>query len=620
MRRTFFFRWLLGLALGIALSRANAVLGEPPSDLRQRLRDPSPTIRKQAALTLAETNEAAAIPVLIDLLAELPASECAQIEETLSALAEEWTPQLQLALDDPISRGIRRDAWAAWWRRTDGPALLAVLAQHTLTPEKRRKVEELVTQLGSDDFKLREDASEQLLAFGRLILPRLREAVKDRDAEVSRRTKSLIQRIEKRPDRRLPLAALRLLALRKPEGAAAALLAYVPFAEDEMCEEEVRKALVVLAARNGKPDAALRRALADAQPKVRALAAEGLIEGGGDEGRAAVRELLAKDTPSVRLRAALALARSGRREGIAILVDLLNLLPVRESRQAEDALYQVAGESAPNLPEDAKLRHAVWAAWWKANAERVDPSRLSRDTLLGYTIICDNFGGRVFEVDRHGKERWSIGGLRIPLDAVVLPGRSVLIAEYQSNRVTERDFHGTILWQKDIQRPVNIQRLPNGHTFIATHGGPMVELDRTKKEIYSIPNLPGHVLAAYRCPQGDIACLTADGQCHLLDINGKELKAFAAGHDKQSTCGIDLRPNGHILITRNHTDKVVEFDREGRLVRELDAAGVGIASQAPHGNFLIADYKGKRVYEMDRGGKIVWEYKGSGHLIRARRR
>ncbi|MGH7222557.1 MAG: HEAT repeat domain-containing protein, partial [Gemmataceae bacterium] len=422
---------------------------------------------------------------------------------------------------------------------------------------------------------------------------------------------------------RLPLATLRLLAVRKPAGAVEALLAFLPLAKDEVWEEEVRKSLVVLARRDGKLDAALRRALADARPKVRAIAAEALIAGGGSEGRAAVRKLLREDKPAVRLRAALALARAGQREGVAALIDLLPLLSAEECGVAEEALYQLAGDTAPQGPEgaesnDKKKRRDAWAAWWKVNTNRVELARLCGRSSLGYTLICDHTNNLVFEIDRQGKKRWTIGGLQSPLDAVVLPGNRVLIAEYSGGRVTERDLKGNILWQKQIANPVNVQRLPNGHTFIASHHGSIVEVDREGKDVYSIGNAPD-VQAAYRWHGGSIVCLTADGQCRLYDTTGKQLKEFAAGQG-QSKADLDVRPNGHILVSCWANGKVVEFDREGRLVLELNARGVGAAGQALNGHILVPVCQQSRVYEMDRAGKIVWEYKGTGTFHRARRR
>ena len=630
MRIPRFSFWIAGcFALLLALSLFPYVPVSSAEDVRKLLKDPSVAVRLRAAKALVEAQDAEAIPVLIDLLAELSAAERQSVEELLKQLAGEWAPMLEFARDDELSRGIRRDAWASWWRRSDGPMLLAAIGKHTLTPDKRRQFQDLLCQLGSDDFKVRENASQQLLAFGRLALPRLRKAIKNSDAEVARRAKMLIERIETGPDVRLPIAVLRLLAVRKPAGAVEALIAYLPFAEDEIREDELRKTLIVLTRRGGQLDPALRHALADVQPKVRAVAAEALIEGGGIEGRAAVRKLLREDVPSIRLRLALAMARAGEREGVSVLIELLPLLSAEECSQAEEALYQLAGDTAPETPQgaepnDKKKRRDAWAAWWKVNARRVDLSCLSANAWLGYTLICDRGPQGVFEIDRNGKQLWSIGGLQNPFDAVVVSGNRVLIAEYQANRVTERDFKGKILWQMEILQPVSVQRLPNGHTLIASDNGQpngkIVEVDRAGKEIYSIQNLPAGIRAAYRWHQGDIVCTTADGQCRIFDAAGKLRKEFASGQQQNDYGGLDLRSNGHILITRTVASEVSEFDREGRLLFQLKTPNVSLASQLANGHVLVACNNPSRVCEMDRSGKIVWEYKGTGHLIRARRR
>lgn len=611
-------------AAGVALCRAVPLQQAP--DVRKLLKDPVTAVRLRAAKALAEAKDAESIPVLIDLLAELPVEERQSVEDMLKQLAGEWAPILEFARDDELSRGVRRDAWASWWRRCDGPMLLAVLGKHTLTRDKRRKLQEQLGLLGSDDFKVREDASQRLLAFGRLALPQLGEALKDRDPEVARRAKMLIERIESGPDVRLPIAALRLLAVRKPAGAVEALLAYLPFAEDEFREEELRKSLIILARRDGQLDPALRRALADTQPRVRTMAAEALIDGGGAEGRATVRKLLREDVPLLRLQLALALARAGEREGIAVLINLLPLLSADECTRVEEALHLLAGDTAPEMPvleksEDKHKRRDAWAAWWKINAGRVDLSRLHGKPSLGYTLICDTGLNRVFEIDRNGKTLWIIRELQTPVDAVVLPGNRVLIAEYNVNRVTERDFKGKILWQKQVRQPVCVQRLANGHTFIASdQGGGFREVDRTGNDIYTIQNTPKGVRAAYRLLNGPIIYLTGSGECVLVDTTGKRLKSFHTNHAPTDVGIIDLSPNGRILVSQQRNNKVVEYDVEGKKIHEVDAPQVATATALPNGHFLVASYQSKRIYELDRSGKIVWEYKNAGHAYRARRR
>ena len=611
-------------AAGVALARANPPERVP--EVRKLLKDPAPGVRLRAALALAEAHDAEAVPALIELLAELPPEQRKRVEEFLTQLAGEWAPAVSLRNEDEIARNIRRDAWAAWWRDTEGSVLLTAVRKRTLTAEDRTRIKELIDKLGSADFTSREGATHELFALGRRSLPQLQEAAKDRDAEVARRAKQLIERIELAPEHHLPGAALRMLAVRKPAGAAEALLAYLPFAEDENLSAEVGQSLTALALRNDKLDPALVRALTDAQPSMRATAAEALVRGGGAAGRAAVRDRLKDAAPAVRLRAALALAMARENEGVPVLIDLLTVLPSEQVGQVEDALYQLAGDTAPEVAlgekadEKKKCRDA-WATWWKVNASRVDLGRLTSRPWYGYTLLCDCSNNRVFEIDRAGKQRWAIENVPFPVDAWVVPGNRVLIAEYNGRQVTERDLKGNVVWSKAgfPGNPINVQRLHNGNTFIATDQQ-LMEVDRGGKEIYTINNVPGGVTAAYRARNGNIVCLAQTGQCVILDTTGKQLKSFPSNRQAGWTSGIDLLPTGRILITQPDRNKVAEYDMEGKLIVEVDAPLATTATALPNGHFLIASHQGQRAFELDRGGKVVWEHKIGGNLFRARRR
>jgi HEAT repeat protein len=594
---------------------------------RDLLKDPSADVRLRAALALAEAGNAKAIPVLIDLLADLSAEQRRPVEALLTRLAGEWAPVLEFPRDDEVSRGIRRDAWAGWWRRTDGVLLLATLGKHTLTADKRKRVRRLIGRLGGDEFAERERAGQDLAALGRVALPQLREATRDRDLEVARRAAKLIESIAREPSQQLPLAVPRLLAVRKPPGAVEALLAYLANAKGDQRAEEARQALGRLALCDGSPNPALMRARSDTRPAWRIAAAEALAAGGGRKGRIAARKLLGDKAPGVRLHVALGLARAGEREAVLVLINLLAVLPVEETWQIEDVLFVLAGDAPPQVsagdkPDERKKRRDVWAAWWKANADRVNLAWLNDPPLLGYTLVCDTSGrNRVFEIDRKGKQRWAIENVVDPVDVVVLRGQRVLIAEWGADRITERNLQGKVLWEKKVRQPCNVQRLANGNTWIALEGGAILEVDRAGKEVMTIPSVPGGVRAARRSRRGDIFCLTQNEQCLLLDATGKQLASFATtGHGKNSQGCIDLLANGHVLITCSTIGKVMEFDRQGKKRFEWDVPGVLTASALPNGHILAACQRMHRVCEMDRAGKIVWEYKNAGNPHRARRR
>jgi outer membrane protein assembly factor BamB len=201
-----------------------------------------------------------------------------------------------------------------------------------------------------------------------------------------------------------------------------------------------------------------------------------------------------------------------------------------------------------------------------------------------------------------------------------LPGNRVLIAEYGADRVTERDFEGNILWERRIANPVNVQRLPNGNTFVVTVNGPIVELDRAGNIVAQINNLPGNIMAGARSRRGTVVSLTQNGQCFILDETGRQLGTFASGHHQQSMGGIDLLPNGRILVAQPNRNKVVEFDGEGKVIRELEAPNAMAATGLSNGHILATSQNTQRVWELDRSGKTVWEYTSAGQVFRARRR
>src|SRR5206468_5361387 len=62
----------------------------------------------RAALALGQCNDPAAVPVLIELLGELPAGRCTTIEQFLQGLAGDWSPDTKGSGDDAVARKIRQ--------------------------------------------------------------------------------------------------------------------------------------------------------------------------------------------------------------------------------------------------------------------------------------------------------------------------------------------------------------------------------------------------------------------------------------------------------------------------------------------------------------------------------
>jgi hypothetical protein len=512
----------------------------------------------------------------------------------------------------------------------DGPAVLDLFRRHTLSPASLQRITSLIGQLGDDQFELREKASRELASFGSAAGPLLRRAQASADVEVVRRAEQLLKQVDAGPGPKVFAAAAHVLAARKPDGAAAALLAFLPFAE-EVVQAEARAALAALALRDGKPEQVLVKALKDAVPLRRSAAGEALCGARAPGVDAELRALLKDPDPEVRLRIALAFLALNDREAVPVLIALLGELPAPQLWQVEDALYRLAGQQAPDLttlkdPAPATVRK-LWNDWWQAHGSGLDLARVSREpALLGYTLIATvgvgtRHGGQVLELGRDGKRRWLLDGIVYPLDVQVLTPNRLLVAENTGNRVTERDLAGKVLWEKQIPLPISCERLAGGTTLIA-NSSQIVEVDRSGKEVFSyqLPKTKGKIIAARKLKNGQILYVTNPGGVTRLDPDGRVLKSFPIGKVSYFASTVDILPNGRILIPLYIDDRVVEYDPEGRAVWQAKVTGPVSAIRLPNGNTLVALPVPKKVVELDRAGKAVGQTTLDGQPRQARRR
>ena len=520
---------------------------------------------------------------------------------------------------------------------TDGTALLDYFRKRILNDKDRERISKLIQLLGADEFATREKASAELVTLGLPATSLLRQAIRDEVIEIARRAEQCLERIERLPGPTVSAAAARLLAVRNPDGAAEVLLAFLPFAEDERSVDEVRVALSAVAVRDGKPESVVLKALGDKQALRRGAAAEALVRAQASQALAAARTLLHQDPdPGVRFRLALAFVDHKDRQAVPVLIDSLAALPQTQAWQAEDVLCRLAGSDAPQISlgsdDDARQKcRDAWAGWWRKHGDKIDVAALNAaERLLGHTLIVvmDNravkgvarggLGGRVYEITADGQTRWEIKDLVYPADARMLPGNRVLIAEYQNSRVTERNLKGEVIWEKRVALPVACQRLPNGNTFIACRNR-LLEVDRTGKEVVAVPHPSDDIMAAQRLRNGQIVYIGANGTCTRIDPSGKELKSFSVGQI-QTFAGIDLLPNGRLLVPLYANSKVVEYDAEGKAVWEANVRYPTSAVRLANGNTLVASMGTQQVLELDRTGKPVWQQKVDGRPWRARRR
>jgi HEAT repeat protein len=596
-------------------------------ELHKLYADPKPTVRLAAALGLARRYDNTAIPVVIDLLAELPRVQRQQCEHFLSELAGEWAVGVPPGNDD-LSGVLRKNLWYSWWTSFDDKLLLDEFHKRTLSDTEREEVTALIQKLAADTPQARDEAMTSLLARGTSVVSLLRQASFDRNPVVNKQSAEALRLLEQGTPRPLPRSAIRMLPIRKPEGAVKALFAYIPFAESDGQADQLRDVLQDIAFADGKPDPVLVAALADRLPERRAVAAEILTARDVPEQRDAVRKLLKDPNALVRMRTALALTARFERAAVPVLIDLLAELPADQTWPVEDYLTHIAGEKAPEVsvgaePEARKKCRDAWAAWWRDNEASVKLDNVDR--LLGFTLVIEQYDpvkrlGKVLELDMQGRVRWTIEGLNYPYDAQVLHNGRVLIAEQNLNRVTERDLKGETLWTKQINNPFVAQRLPNGHTFIACRYQ-LVEVDREGKELVTINRPNEYTMAAAKLRDGSIAVVNNLGICTRFDSAGKELKSARLPYDQRFGMGpVEILPNGNVLMSSPNTHKVIEYDPDGKQLHEVSVNFPSSATKLTNGNLLVCTSQGNKVMEVDRSGRVVWEAKDGFRPYRAKRR
>lgn len=523
---------------------------------------------------------------------------------------------------------------------TDGPGLAAYFKNRTISTSKEERIKGLVRQLGDDQFKKREEASRQLVMFGVKARPFLQAALKDADPEIVRRAHDCLERIARGTSSASLSAAVRVLARQSQTepgnekfNAAAALLSYLPNAEDERVAETIYQVLPDLAARDGKAEPVLVEALTDQSTVKRAAAAAALAGTKLPSVMPSVRKLLHDRDPRVRLRVGLALAANGEKDAMPVLLHLLDDLSWSDTDPIMSLLERLAGENmpavvyGPNTASHCKYREA-WEQWWKENQAKMEPARLEQASHpRGLTLVVLLDEGVIEELDAVNQVRWKIDNALMPLDAQLLPGEPrVLLAEYRANRVAERNLKGEIVWKRTVAGPLMAQRLANGNTFIATRNQLLeVEKDGKIALSYSRPD-GGDFMRAAKLRDGSIACIVQLGgtlsRYVRLTPSGKHFKEIQSWDVPVRTSGgrVEVLPNGHVLIPEMDNNRVVEYDAGGQSVWEVMLDQPIAALRLANGNTIVTLMREKRAVEVNRAGKEIWQFKADTRVTRAIRR
>jgi len=460
----------------------------------------------------------------------------------------------------------------------------------------------------------------------------LKVALTDPELETRRRAKRALEKIgSAASEAQLIPAAARVLASKKPEGAAEVMLNYLPSIEEPETAIEVAQALSPLAKdKDDKADPHMVKALKDKYHIKRLAAGISLLKAGVKEEKDAALKLLADDKAVIRWHIARTVVEDNKdnkaaKDAVPALIKLA-VGTSDEASLAEEMLLTLAGdEKAPTRPEgdDAKAMKRYqenWEGWWKDNGEKVDLKKVDFDGVgRSYSIACyysyngKQRGGKVLEL-KDGKVKWELDldQVSYPYYAVKSRHDRVIICDWQGAKVSERDIKGKVLWTTQStpnSRPVNAERLPNGHTLVVGQNS-IREVDREGKEtktLYSRPQFNNDIVSAGWHRDGTYTVLLQSGGVVRLDSNGKETKNYSIGGYLGYSVGVKCHylPNGGVVIPDYSRSKLREYDSSGKQLAEINASLPTSATKLPNGNYAYFSRSNNQMYEIKKDGTQV---------------
>ena len=529
---------------------------------------------------------------------------------------------------------------------SDGPKLIEYLRVRTLTDSEQGKIAEIIKRFAVDDFEEREKASEEVLRFGPAAIGPLRkiaEGYQGDDEEIFR-ARCALRKLETVPHSAVAAAAVRAVVKLKPEGAAGALIGFLPVADTEAVADIIREALVALADRGGKADPAIVAALSDKLPIRRAAAYVALAEGGPPGERIRLKDAYPKLKAAVRRETdteakfiglwSLALA-TREREFLPELINLIPQLPRGHLWQLEDFLLLMAGTHPKDgrflkSPESLVKTRDAWLAWWKEKAHTFDLVNFQyKPRIKGITDIIEMDGrgygqGRVISLGPDLKEKWRLTTVQYPTDMRVAPNGHVWLVESNNNLVTERTTDGTLVTQRQVfQQPLNIEFLPDGGMLVICRNQ-ILQWNKDGKQEWACQRPNYDILGGCRMPNGDVLFVTnayngenafrLDQKGEYQNKNNDPKKRIQFGRIQQLQ-SMHAFAEDKVLVCE--FNKVAEYDlKTGKQTwsHTTPPNSAQSCQRLPNGNTLISLLNQNQLIEVDPSGETVWEYQAKDGL------
>jgi hypothetical protein len=261
---------------------------------------------------------------------------------------------------------------------------------------------------------------------------------------------------------------------------------------------------------------------------------------------------------------------------------------------------------------------------------RAAPEKTARHRFL----CCDYQGNKVAIVAADGSVEWEYAA-QTPQDCWMLPNGNVLFCYHHGAKEVTRDKQ--VAWEYQAPKQAechSCQPLPDGRVLVAECGlSRIVEAGRDGKvareiKIASQAKNMGHQFRGTR--------RTADGHYWVCLMDEKKIVELSPAGALLREIPIDgfphaaiVLPNGNLLSTLGQTGKVIELDKDLKIVWELGETELpGNSLRLPagcqrlaNGNTIICNYlpppfigKQPQAFEVTRDKQVVWEFADHAHF------
>ena len=198
--------------------------------------------------------------------------------------------------------------------------------------------------------------------------------------------------------------------------------------------------------------------------------------------------------------------------------------------------------------------------------------------LKNGNVIVGFQGGKpnVVEYDPAGRVVWDNSkvadtlGTNWVVDVAALPNGHILLDYVDDCHVSEITRQGKVIWQKCLDQPDSAERLANGNTLITQfRRGKAIEVNQQGDVVWQYTNLYKPTDAC-RLPNGDTV-ICEYGRRRILRVNrmGDILWQYPCRGVPGSVC---LLPNERIVVIGS-VGGIFILDGDGRLVRQLHSRG-----------------------------------------------